>query len=158
MYTPEELQALKEKNQHDEALQFLKRFDRKQLAEMLADCRWEYREKEMQEASRRGEIRKLEQRLEAANEKIDELEGRISAEKRYSKGVEANEALVCATSIKQHEKLAKIQEGVQWCGASEVLLTRQLNHEDVAVRMASKTALEFVQHVKDLVGVGESND
>jgi len=74
MYTPEELQTLKEKNQHDEALQFLRRFDRKQLAEMLADCRWEYREKEMQEASRRGEIRKLEQRLEAANEKIDELE------------------------------------------------------------------------------------
>ena len=66
-----DLKDLKEKNQHDEALQFLKRFDRKQLAGMLADCRWEYREMEMREASRRGEIRKLEQRLEAALRRVE---------------------------------------------------------------------------------------
>jgi hypothetical protein len=63
MYTPEELQAMKSKFQREEAPQLLKRFDRKQLAEMLADCKWEYREAKMLEASRRGEIRKLKQRL-----------------------------------------------------------------------------------------------
>ena len=61
-----DLKDLKEKNHRTESREYLKRFDRKQLAGMLADCRWEYREMEMREASRRGEIRKLEQRLEAA--------------------------------------------------------------------------------------------
>ena len=62
---------LKEKHHRTESLEFLKRFDRKQLAGMLADCRWEYREIDMREASRRGEIRKLEQRLDAALRKVE---------------------------------------------------------------------------------------
>ena len=82
--------------------------------------------------------------LKATNEKIDELGNQ--------------NILLEIENDKLRAAQAEALEGMLWCGASEVLLKRQLNHEDVTVRMTARAALEFIQHMKDLIGVGESND